>query len=211
MSEKILRIEFKKTDSLIYISHLDLQRTFGRILRKSGIPVKYSSGFNPHMKLVFALTVSVGTESLCELCDVSLDDESTLTPKEAEALLLPNMPKGLELICCKEPDFPFAQIKYANYDIVLDTSESAKRIAEYLDGELVVLKRTKSGEKRVDISPMIKSFEVSAEDKVKITATLAASREEYLNPEYIVKALEEKIKISSYSITRRSLIVDKNC
>ena len=58
-----MRIKFRKIGRLKYISHLDLQRTFSTGLIRAGIPVWYSKGFNPHPKLVFALTVSVGAES----------------------------------------------------------------------------------------------------------------------------------------------------
>lgn len=70
-----VRFRFSKTGSLQYISHLDLQRTFGRVVLRAGIPVWYTKGFNPHPKLVFALPLPVGTESVTEYLDLRVDPE----------------------------------------------------------------------------------------------------------------------------------------
>ena len=39
---RTMRIRFQKTGNLQYISHLDLQRTFSRILVRAGIPMWYN-------------------------------------------------------------------------------------------------------------------------------------------------------------------------
>ena len=51
--EKFMRIgiKFQRKGLKKYVSHLDMQRLFARALRRSGLPVKYSSGFNPHINL----------------------------------------------------------------------------------------------------------------------------------------------------------------
>ena len=49
---------FKKQDSSKYISHLDLQRTVDRALRRSGVAVQFSTGYNPHIQMSFAFVVS---------------------------------------------------------------------------------------------------------------------------------------------------------
>ena len=42
-----IRISFEKRGEAAYISLLDLQRVFHRILKRSGLPVYYTQGFNP--------------------------------------------------------------------------------------------------------------------------------------------------------------------
>ena len=64
-----VRIKFCKIGNLQFISHLDLQRTFHRVLVRANIPMWYTKGFNPHAKLVFGVPLSVGTESMCEMAD----------------------------------------------------------------------------------------------------------------------------------------------
>ena len=67
-----LRVRFTKVGSLQYISHLDLVRTMNKILVRAGLPLWYSSGFNPKPKMVFAAPLSIGTESLTEFMDIRL-------------------------------------------------------------------------------------------------------------------------------------------
>ena len=60
---RTLRVRFVKKGNLQYISHLDLQRTFGRVLVRAGLPLWYTKGFNPHIKMVFGMPLPVGAES----------------------------------------------------------------------------------------------------------------------------------------------------
>ena len=69
-----LRVRFHKTGRAQYISHLDLGRTMRTAINRAEIPVKYSEGFNPHPKMSFALTLSVGTESVCEFMELKLTE-----------------------------------------------------------------------------------------------------------------------------------------
>ena len=71
-----VRLKFRKTGNRQYISHLDLQRTFNRVLVRSCIPVWYTKGFNPHIKLVFSTPLSVGTQSVCEYLDIRVDTQN---------------------------------------------------------------------------------------------------------------------------------------
>ena len=51
---------FEKSPRLRHIGHLDIQRAVQRALRRSGLPVSYSKGFNPHILLTFASALSTG-------------------------------------------------------------------------------------------------------------------------------------------------------
>ena len=59
-----VRIWFTKTGEASYISLLDLQRVMGRALKRSGLPVWYTLGFNPHIYMTFTCPLSLGQESL---------------------------------------------------------------------------------------------------------------------------------------------------
>jgi len=54
---------FSKTGHMKFISHLDLMRLLTRALRRAGVPVKISEGFNPHPKLSIARAIKLGVES----------------------------------------------------------------------------------------------------------------------------------------------------
>ena len=70
-------VEFRKDDIVRHLGLLDLQRTMQRALRRSGLPIKYSSGFNPHIVMSFASALSTGIPGDAELLDVSLSGEVT--------------------------------------------------------------------------------------------------------------------------------------
>ena len=74
MDKKNIRVFFEKKDRAIYISHLDLLRTMQRALKRSGLPVWYSEGFNPRIYLNFPLALALGVESSCEIMDFPLID-----------------------------------------------------------------------------------------------------------------------------------------
>ena len=59
-----VRLVFSKTGRARYISHLDLNRTMARVLRRAGIPLWYTEGFNKHPYITFAAPLSLGCESL---------------------------------------------------------------------------------------------------------------------------------------------------
>ena len=63
---RCVRVWFHKTGPIRYISHLDLMRTMTRAIRRSGIDLWYTEGFNPHPYMTFALPLSLGMQSVCE-------------------------------------------------------------------------------------------------------------------------------------------------
>ena len=81
-----VRIFFEKCGEAAYISLLDLQRVFHRMLKMSNLPVYYTQGFNPHIYLSFTCPLSLGQESLCESCEVKTEQE-TIDPQAWICLL----------------------------------------------------------------------------------------------------------------------------
>ena len=68
-----IRIGFSRDDRMKYLSHLDLMRIFGRAIRRGGIPVAYTEGYNPHAKMVFGLPLQVGVTGEAEYMDIETD------------------------------------------------------------------------------------------------------------------------------------------
>ena len=48
-----VRIWFRKTGRVKYVSHLDIMRCMTRAVRRAQIPLWYTEGFNPHPYLNF--------------------------------------------------------------------------------------------------------------------------------------------------------------
>lgn len=219
-----LRIKFTKTGALQYISHLDLHRTFCRLLVRCGVPVWYSEGFTPHPRLVFATPLSVGAESLCEYMDVFVTGNNESVDLDVMRWKLRDTDiDGLEIKDVYLPTTKFSTITHSEYTIKIKTTGATEALANECKSALsasplVVLKRTKSGEKDVDISTQIKSVDVSFDGEyIVINACLSADSTTFLNPEYLVKVLKSKCGILSgdvneeeYSILRTSVLAGEN-
>ena len=207
-----LRLCFCKKGALQYISHLDLQRTFQRILSRAELPLWYTQGFNPHPKLVFGLPLPIGCESVCEMADIKLVRD--MPTEDILARLHKATVADLDFFACYPAERKFADIDAALYEYVIDSDidgEIFEKIERVLSNSpLTVMKHTKSGEKEVDIFPMIKSFKLEKlNGGLKITALLAAGSVQNLSPEYLLEALRKRLiflrEEENYSIKRLSI------
>jgi len=217
---KSIRLKFIKVGTLQYISHLDLQRTFNRIINRACLPVWYTKGFNPHIKLVFSTPLSVGSESVCEYLDIRIDREMSLG--EIKDRLNNEMTEEFHIIDAYFPKNDFSQIKWASYKISICTNganeELARDIKTALSEPIYLTKKTKAGEREIDIVALIKSAAVSYNKEkrtIDINATVSASTTDYLNPEMIISGLKAKLGILSgdptkeyYTILRTELFKD---
>jgi radical SAM-linked protein len=91
-----IRVKYRKGEEVKFISHRDLMRAFQRALRRTGLPVAYSQGFNPHMKISWGNALKVGAVSDGEAAEVQF--EGWIKPNELKELLNRQLPKGLEIL-----------------------------------------------------------------------------------------------------------------
>ena len=204
-----IRLKFRKTGDLQYISHLDLQRVMSRVIVRSGIPVWYTQGFNPHAKMVFSMPLAVGTQSVCEYLDIRIDKE--ISTDEILARLNAEVTDDMKFSEAYVPQTKLSEIALVRYEIEIDTDASdktlEKRTLELLTkGPLMMTKRSKSGDREVDILEYFRGVEVEQGEKLKISVTLKGG-EGSLNPEMIVSALRETLGIlrtdeESYTVMR---------
>ncbi len=196
MLSDAVRIKFSKVGSLQFISHLDLNRTMKTVMIRAGVPIKYSEGFNPHPKMVFALPLSIGAESVTELLDFKIT--RSMSKEELITRLNNAFPPEMRVLDAYKPESKFVSIRYAEYELENDEDFS---VAPLEQDEIVLLKRTKSGEKMTDIKPMIHSYK---KEENKLTCVLSASPDQYLNPDYVAKVLG----ITDCTILRKRVLLD---
>ena len=214
-----VRLKFRKIGSLQYISHLDLQRTFNRVIVRACLPVWYTKGFNPHAKLVFSTPLSVGAQSIYEYLDIRIDRE--MSCEEIKERLNRELTDELYIIDAYIPENDFSEIMWSSYDIEIFTSGANEKMADdaqrlLTQSPLTLVKRTKSGEKQVDIITMINSVKTCFDKEcgtLKLQCVLSASSTEYLNPEMLITALKQNLGIMSgdpseewYTIMRTGLM-----
>ncbi len=204
-----IRIRFRKFGPMLYISHLDLAKTVMRSINRSGLPVYYSEGFNPKPKLVFGPPLSVGCGGENEILDIRLMED--VSDEEITARLDPVMPAGIEIVSVYEQDCKLKDIKWADNRIeFLGTSagpEELEAIDSMFSSPFVMMKRTKSGEKETDISPMVLRISSATEEgSLTVNVTTSVDSEKYLNPEYVIRAIKERVgaicEDAAYIVTR---------
>ena len=108
-----VRLRFSKTGRLKYISHLDINRAMSRALKRAGIPLWYTEGFNPHPYMSFSLPLSLGVESLCESVDLRITGE--ITNKEIKDRLNSVLPEDLKIVDVCDDFRDNSEIVYSDY------------------------------------------------------------------------------------------------
>ena len=204
MVPESVRIKFRKTGRLRYISHLDLDRTVRTALVRTKIPVWYTEGFNPHAKMVFAQPLPLFAESECELLDIKITEKMPF--EEIKKRLRAAFTEELYVTDVYTPRDKFADIVYASYRIDGAQGIDGARIDNFLSGDINVVKKTKSGEKSINIRPQIKSLSVG--EGGVLYAVLDASGASYLNPDILCRELLGAD--SDYLITRTGWFGSEN-
>jgi radical SAM-linked protein len=207
-------IKFSKESGIKFISHLDLAKTLQRIVKRSELPIMYSQGFNPHMAISIGQPLSVGMYSEGEYMDV--DFEEKLSEEYIKEQLNANSPAGvkfsevvfvLEKDNVKNPPQAMAAVEEADYEIRLKY-ERNKNLKEEIDkllkeSQWVTLKKSKSGEKEVDIKPLVKDFKFSIlADYLFIKTTIACGSKENLS----AQLLAEYIASNTTGVDREAFV-----
>lgn len=141
-----IRITFAKTDALRFVGHLDLAKTWERVLRRAQVSLVYSRGFNPQPKMQLATALPLGVSSECELLDMWLAEQTDL--QTLPDLLNRVSPPGLrslsaEMVPLKSPALQ-TLVESAEYLLAVDDPEDPvlnSRIDAFLKAEQVLRER----------------------------------------------------------------------
>lgn len=188
-----LRLTFEKGEATRYIGHLDVLRTFIRALRRGGIPVKYSEGFNPHAVMSFALPLGVGVTSECEIVDIAVNE--ALPIDTVINNINQNMQNGgLRIISGEYTDKPVREIEKAEYiiDIKNDGRLNIEDVKSALSQkEILIEKKSKKKLKEINIMEHIFENEIVGftENGVKIRVVISAGNTFNVKPQLVVSAL----------------------
>jgi radical SAM-linked protein len=214
-------IKFSKESHIKFISHLDLMRTLQRVIRRAKLPVEYSKGFNPHMTLSIAQPLSVGMYSYGEYLDIVLTEE--LEEDFIKKILNGNCPTGIRILEVikvksdpgdKKVPQSMALINAASYSIKIKYTETG-RLEENIEAiqkapQWVTTKKSKSGEKVVDIKPMVRELKYKIEDNMlQLDVLVSCGSKENLSPEllaaFIKSNSEDYEELSFMEIQRKEL------
>jgi radical SAM-linked protein len=210
-----LRLTFGKGEAIKYISHLDLARTWERILRRAGFPLAYSQGFNPRPRFQIAAALPVGVTGRSELLDLWLTE--CLAPDEALARLRPELPAGLDVLDIQEVELRApalqSQMRSAGYRVVLQTQEPVEairiRLQALLDVPALPRQRLHKGKlQNYDLRPLVQSLSVEpGKGGVQVlTMRLQASPQGAGRPDQVLEALG--LSLGPHAIERTNLCLE---
>lgn len=69
----MILLKYSKLLGAEYIPHLDTLKHLGKIIRRTGLEVNYSQGFNPHMLIFMSAPLPLGLKSKSEYLLISTD------------------------------------------------------------------------------------------------------------------------------------------
>ena len=189
-----VRVRFTKSGPVKFIGHLDVMHFFQQLLRRSGIPIAYSTGMSPHQIMSFALPLGIGLESEGEYMDIEINEAVP------SAMALESMNRhtveGIEILSFKAlPEGALnamASVTAADYEVgfregFLPSFDLGSAMNElFAKDSVTVIKKTKKSEKETDIKPLVYSFE-ALEDRLLLR--LSCGSVDNIKPELVLKAL----------------------
>ena len=184
------RLTFAKVDSLRFIGHLDLAKTWERVFRRAELPIVYSKGFNPQPKMQLASALPLGISSDCELLDVWLE-----APVSLETLadrLNTVSPPGLRTRQVAEVDVksPVLQTLLYSAEYLIEVDDPGPGVLVVRVGEVLAqteIVRERRG-KNYDLRPLILRLEARGEDTV--WAELSQGEQGTGRPDELLAALQ---------------------
>lgn len=193
-------IVYEKDSAIRYIGHLDLMRTVQRALRRSQLPVSFSKGFHPHVRLSFASPLSVGYIGLGELMDVPF--EADVNDDEVIRSLNAVLPPAVRVISCRTvaDDLPslMSLIGGADYRADVPNCADADKLRDALNRFMALdtcmaMRTTKSGTNECDIRPFVVSADVSLleDGTLRVSYRSIATEAGLLKPDVLMHVLFE--------------------
>lgn len=193
-----VRATFEKKGRAKYISHLDLNRCMLRTFRRSGLPIWYTEGFHSHPYYSFALALSLGFESSCEILDFNLNEDIPFD--EIKDRLNAVMPEGMRIVKVADQKQKITAIAKAEYSFSL-TAEDVDGLYSAVQAlleqpQILIEKKTKKGLKEVDIKPEMEVVSCEKTDNsVDMVMRLPAGTQTNYNPSLFIEALRRTTDI----------------
>ena len=187
-----IQVTYSKTDHMRYTSHLDVQRTWERTLRRARLPLAYSQGFNKRPKINLAAALPLGFTSSCEIVEFWLD--GNLDTSEIESRLKKAIPPGIEInkVAEIDPNMPKIPnlVKSADYYVELldPVPDLDHRISEIIAADTLPRERRN---KRYDLRPLIEDMKIESTpgEIHSLKMRLAARNGATGRPEEVLRAL----------------------
>lgn len=216
-----IRMKFSKQGPLKFIGHLDIMRYFQKVMRRAEVDIRYSEGFSPHQIMSFAAPLGVGILSNGEYVDIevnSTEDSRTMI----ERINRENA-EGFRVLSYRmledSAKNAMSMVAAADYTMWFKEGYEPDNVPFFMESllnfcnsdKIEILKKTKKGEKLMDIRPYI--YEVRLiDDETAIFMKVSSGSTANVKPEQIVGAYFESIGLKyptfAFQVQREEVYAD---
>jgi radical SAM-linked protein len=186
-------------------------RVIERALSRTGIPLSYSNGFNPHLRLAIALPLSLGQEGLDEWMDVTFEDiQQVLT---LPGKINPFLPEGVRINRADRDTRGAADFCVGAYRANCQTKLSARELSEIFDKTTHLEKRMKKGDsKPIPLSDVLLKYSFSDSNSGLSADLLLRIQNPGFNPEALFKQILSPLDPdATWEITRVKILTLDDC
>ena len=189
-----IRIKFLKQGSMKFVGHLDMMRYFQKAMRRADVKIRYSEGFSPHQIMSFAAPLGVGITSNGEYLDIEAneDDLKSITDRLNQVMV-----EGIEVLSCRKlqdsSKNAMSIVCAADYTLEFREGYQPKDLDEffeklldfYAQEQIVITKKTKKGQKEMDLKPLIYQLRRNGEG---IFMQVSTGSTDNIKPELVMEA-----------------------
>lgn len=93
-------VKYAKNGEASLLSHRETMRSLERALRRSGLPMAYTSGYNPRPRMSFSPALPLGVAAEAEYLEVALDGDADVSA--AREVMNASLPRGLSITDIQE-------------------------------------------------------------------------------------------------------------
>ena len=192
------RAELTKGETIAFISHLEYAALIAKAMLRARLPVAYSSGFHPHMRISLAQALSCGVTSRAEYLDFVLTEN--LPPPEVIRKLNTALPPAAQIIrlrtISKNTISLTAACRAAVYDVTVPCTAAPSEVYNAVNkfnaaAEVLFTRVTPKKTRTKNIKDYLSApLNVSLSDNVfSFTVKIAAAPDGSIKPSEILSCL----------------------
>ena len=156
-----LRVKYSKKEPLKFLSHLEVVSAIRQSVRRADLPVCFSEGFSPQLKISFGPPLAVGYTSDCEIFDMEM--ENRIDAELVKKRLVENTPEDLNVLSVSVVPLDVKAIELfinvSKYSIELpniDKEIITNKIKEFFDSKEFIIERlTDKSKREIDVRPLV--------------------------------------------------------
>jgi len=210
----VLRLKYKKGKDMKFLSHLDMVRLMERSFRRAGVPLEFTQGFNPHPKINFAMPLSVGISSVCEVVEFEIKEKIDVEKFIVEQRKF--FPDGIEILSGTyvEPSKSLmSKVKASEFVIEISKIEMDEKILNselnsFLEKEEILIEKTNKKNKVISKNIREGIFSIyilkNVDGILLLKMTVSSGSEFNVNPDDVVSEFLKHMKIDRESLKIRT-------